>query len=108
MKPPALPGALAKIAERAAAPPRERDWVTPKRLRPKCGARTRKGTPCQRLPVWDKENDRPRNGRCPNHGGLSTGARTPEGMRRALEALARGSGHPLILNHIPRLMEARS
>jgi hypothetical protein len=36
-----------------------------------CGARTRQGRPCiaTALP----------NGRCRNHGGLSTGAKTPEG-----------------------------
>ena len=45
----------------------------PRHKRPKCGAKTRKGTPCQAPPVWDKEHDRPRNGRCKLHGGLSTG-----------------------------------
>jgi hypothetical protein len=41
----------------------------------RCGARTRKGTPCQRparLPV----------GRCRLHGGRSTGPRTAEGLAR--------------------------
>ncbi|MEE8537952.1 MAG: HGGxSTG domain-containing protein [Acidobacteriota bacterium] len=44
-----------------------------------CGAKTRQGTPCHRkgLP----------NGRCRNHGGMSTGAKTPEGKRRALANL---------------------
>ena len=47
-----------------------------------CGARTRRGTPCQRKALA--------NGRCPNHGGLSTGPRTPEGKARALAALQQG------------------
>ncbi|MEY6431695.1 HGGxSTG domain-containing protein [Thioalkalicoccus limnaeus] len=67
-----------------------------RRTRPRCGARTRRGTPCQcaALP----------NGRCKFHGGLSTGPRTEEGRRqsarnldRAREALAR-----------PELAELRS
>ncbi len=42
----------------------------------RCGARTRRGTSCQRKALA--------NSRCPNHGGLSTGPKTPEGRRRAL------------------------
>ena len=42
------------------------------------------------MPIWDDVHDRPRNGRCRNHGGLSTGPRTAEGRARAAEALARG------------------
>jgi hypothetical protein len=41
-----------------------------------CGARTRAGTPCKRIDIYA-------NGRCKLHGGLSTGPRTREGMRRA-------------------------
>ena len=41
---------------------------------PRCGARNRRGTPCQ-CPAM-------RNGRCRLHGGLSTGPRTPEGIER--------------------------
>lgn len=41
----------------------------------RCGARTRRGTACQR-PAYK------RNGRCGLHGGKSTGARTPEGLKR--------------------------
>jgi hypothetical protein len=48
----------------------------------KCGAKTRQGTPCKAQAM--------RNGRCKNHGGMSTGARTPEGKARALAALERG------------------
>ena len=39
-----------------------------------CGARTRKGSPCQRRAYG--------NGRCRNHGGLSTGPKTLEGRAR--------------------------
>ena len=45
----------------------------------RCGAKTRKGTPCQR-PAYK------RNGRCGLHGGKSTGARTPEGLQSISEA----------------------
>lgn len=38
----------------------------------RCGAKTRNGTPCQRL-------GNKRNGRCKLHGGHSTGAKTEEG-----------------------------
>jgi len=44
----------------------------PKHKRPRCGAKTRKGTPC-RAPAVSGSN------RCRLHGGLSTGARTEEG-----------------------------
>lgn len=44
-----------------------------------CGAKTRKGTPCKRMALA--------NGRCPNHGGLSTGPRTIEGKKKALANL---------------------
>ena len=44
-----------------------------------CGARTRQGRPCiaTALP----------NGRCRNHGGLSTGAKTAEGRAKSLSKL---------------------
>ena len=41
----------------------------------RCGAKTRRGTDCQR-PAYKH------NGRCGLHGGMSTGASTPEGLRR--------------------------
>jgi hypothetical protein len=50
---------------------------------PRCGAKTRIGEPCKRKPELGKR-------RCRNHGGCSTGARTPEGRARALAALERG------------------
>ncbi len=36
-------------------------------------ARCRDGTSCNAPPVWNKQLDRPINGRCRMHGGLSTG-----------------------------------
>ena len=39
-----------------------------------CGARTRTGAPCRRMGLG--------NGRCANHGGLSSGPKTPAGRRR--------------------------
>lgn len=45
-----------------------------------CGARTRKGTPCQRLDLY-------RSGRCKLHGGLSTGPRSVDGKERAADNL---------------------
>jgi hypothetical protein len=41
----------------------------------RCGAKNRRGNPCQ-CPAMA-------NGRCRLHGGLSTGAKTPEGKARA-------------------------
>jgi len=45
---------------------------------PRCGAKTRKGTPC-RAPAMA-------NGRCRMHGGKSTGPRTKEGLERSRKA----------------------
>ena len=45
----------------------------------RCGAKTRRGTECQR-PAYKH------NRRCGLHGGLATGARTPEGLQRISEA----------------------
>lgn len=53
---------------------------TPRSERPRCGARTRSGDPCKAPVVWDDEHNRPRNGRCRVHGGLSTG---PKGNGKA-------------------------
>jgi hypothetical protein len=51
-----------------------------KRDRPKCGAYARStGQPC-RAKALD-------NGRCRNHGGMSTGPKTPEGKVRSLANL---------------------
>ena len=45
-----------------------------------CGAKTRQGRPCKNTRIY-------KNGRCKNHGGLSTGPRTEEGKARALANL---------------------
>ena len=47
---------------------------------PLCGARTRKGVPCQRKAVRGKQ-------RCRNHGGMSTGPKTAEGRARISEGV---------------------
>ena len=76
-----------KIANRLAKQnPKPRKTI-PKSLRLQCGAKTRVGGKCKAAPVWDKTNNKPKNGRCRMHGGLSTGARTPEGKRRSLANL---------------------
>lgn len=54
----------------------------PRRDRPNCGARTRKGAPCLARAVPGKR-------RCRMHGGLSTGPRTPEGKARIAAAQRR-------------------
>jgi hypothetical protein len=64
----------------------------PKWGRPACGAKTRQGTPCKAKALWDKENNRPRNGRCRIHGGLSTGPKTPEGKAKSLSKLKNYKG----------------
>ncbi len=59
---------------------RAQEWSTPKprRDRPRCGAKTRQGEACRRLPV-------PGRARCANHGGMSTGPKTATG-RAAIAA----------------------
>jgi len=59
---------------------RAQEWSTPKPRgdRPRCGAKTRRGEPCRRLPV-------PGRARCRNHGGHSTGPKTAAG-RAAIAA----------------------
>ncbi|WP_279533260.1 HGGxSTG domain-containing protein [Rhodovulum marinum] len=67
-------------------PPRARDGVSvdtesgqaPKR----CGAQTRKGTPCRAKTLPGKT-------RCKMHGGLSTAPKTQEGRERIAEAQRR-------------------
>ncbi len=63
----------------------------------RCGAKTRRDTPCRRRAR--------RNGRCPNHGGLSTGPRTPMGRLLSLQHLKQYRG--LSLEELEqRLVEA--
>ncbi|WP_420732212.1 HGGxSTG domain-containing protein [Hwanghaeella sp. 1Z406] len=42
---------------------------TPRKNRPRCGAITKSGKPCQAPPVWDQRRNAPHNGRCKLHGG---------------------------------------
>ena len=51
----------------------------PARALQSCGARTRRGTACQKPPLAGKT-------RCRLHGGLSTGPKTPEGKARIAAA----------------------
>ena len=53
---------------------------------PRCGAKTRTGTPCQHL-------GNARNGRCRLHGGASTGPKTKEGRRKCGDPHRQGKGH---------------
>ena len=46
---------------------------------PRCGAKTRAGTPCKRAAMRNKDGI---HTRCPLHGGKCTGARTAEGRER--------------------------
>ena len=64
----------AKVAAWQAA---EADRAAKRRV--PCGAKTRKGTPCRCL-------SEPGKRRCKFHGGMSTGARTAEGLERIREA----------------------
>lgn len=81
-----------RIARKKAAHYNKPSKQLPKNLRPQCGAKTRAGGRCKAPPVWDKEQNKPRNNRCRLHGGLSTGAKTPEGKRRSLAGLEYGRG----------------
>lgn len=45
-----------------------------------CGARTRKGTPCRRKDLYE-------SGRCPLHGGLSTGPTSAAGKAKVTRNL---------------------
>ena len=55
----------------------------PRAERPRCGAKTRRGTPCQAQALLKKDGT---PGRCKNHGGMSTGPRTEAGRKRQAEA----------------------
>ena len=58
--------------------PEDRPWRRLDNLAntPRCGAKTRCGTPCKGPAVHGKR-------RCRKHGGFSTGPRTPEGKERS-------------------------
>jgi len=71
---------------------RGRHGVPPKAERPLCGARCRskRWEPCAAR-VCVRPDGRGLARRCRMHGGLSTGARTPEGRARLREAGRRGA-----------------
>lgn len=69
-------------AARQLASYQEREAQRAARRRVVCGAKTRKGMPC-------RNKSEPGKRRCKFHGGLSTGARTPEGIAHIVEAQRR-------------------
>ena len=79
-------GPLRDPKRRATALASRHDAPANHRMRPRCGAKTRRGPPCQAPAVWNKAIDRPVNGRRKLHGGLSTGPKTDEGRRRSAQA----------------------
>ena len=68
----------------------------------RCGAKTRRGTPCQRAAERNPQTGR--RTRCRLHGGLSTGARTPEGKARQLAATFRHGRYSKAFKEARRLM----
>lgn len=52
-----------------------------KRNRPLCGAKRRDGSSCKAKAVWDDKHNKPINGQCRMHGGLSSGPKTKEGLK---------------------------
>lgn len=86
-----LPSELEAFRAAEARVKAKRRRLTPKSQRPRCGAkcRSRGGAACQAAPVWDHEQDRARNGRCKNHGGGSTGPKTPAGKAKVAQNLPR-------------------
>lgn len=61
-----------------------------KRDRSLCGSRCRDGHACKAKAVVNPKTDKPVNGRCRMHGGLSTGAKTDEGKARCRETARLG------------------
>ena len=53
---------------------------------PRCGAKTRQGTPCQCPAIRNRR-------RCRLHGGRSTGPKTPEGIERIRQAQLKHGWH---------------
>lgn len=58
-----------------------------------CGAKTRSGKPCMRSPVKGKK-------RCRQHGGLSTGPRSPEKMKGNKNSLKHGAHETIYLDSL--------
>src|SRR5215472_10479761 len=67
--------------------------------KPRCGAKTRRGTPCQASAIWSAKSKR--YTRCKNHGGCSTGPRTAEGIERCRRPIGSTAGtHKRPIRHI--------
>ena len=86
-----LPPHVRRIVLRARGQLAERAPKVRRRDRPRCGAKTRRGTACRCHAIWDSRNNRPRNGRCKMHGGLSSGPKTSAGIRVALKNLEKAN-----------------
>ena len=80
---------------------------TPRRVRPRCGAMTRKGTPCAAPVARDNRLDRPVNGRCRCHGGASTGPRTDAGRKAIIASNRRRAVLRDLATLVPELEAAR-
>lgn len=77
----------------------ERDSrTTAKALVGRCGAKTRRSGPCCAKAMA--------NGRCRNHGGCSTGPRTPEGRQRIADAQRKRWGGNQIIQGGNRAIDA--
>ncbi len=77
-----------RLLKCAASGMRKPYWRVFRSERPKCGAKCRDGHACKAPAVLDTlYNCYVRNGRCRNHGGLSTGPRMTAGKERIAEAL---------------------
>lgn len=62
-----------------------------------CMAKTCQDTLCQAPPVWNTISDKPINGRCKLHGGLSTGPRTEKGRESIRSSNRRRAQNKFIL-----------
>jgi hypothetical protein len=82
---PAMPTPTAAPGHTHATPPTGRDTANLANA-PRCGARTRRGCPCQAPAVRGKL-------RCRMHGGGSTGPRTPDGLARLRAARTTHGGY---------------
>ena len=76
-----------------------------KRYVPRCGAKTRRGTPCQAAAIWSTRSDR--YTRCKNHGGLSTGPKTAEGIERIRRAVTKHGRYAKRLD-LPPVLEGNA
>jgi hypothetical protein len=54
---------------------------------PRCGAKTWRGIPCQAAAIWSTRSRRLT--RCKNHGGMSPGPKTAEGIERIRRAVTK-------------------